>query len=323
MAVGYVSPHLPFIQPKKYWDMYDHDKIKLADNTYQPLNSPDIAIEAQHNSAELRKNYLGIPTDGLLGESLSKDLIHGYYASVSYMDAMIGKLIEGLEEAGLRDNTTIILWSDHGYFLGEHGFWCKHSTFYEAVQIPLIISSSKYSAKDNSDSFTELVDIYPTLCELAGITPPNYIQGQSLTPILENPKTILKDEVYTRYKQGEAVIDKNYSYTEFVVGEKFLGNIFAVVVVAFLAYMAIDFNDKDDVPVKAKTPTFSQFMTCDIGENWSNRYVMVDEWNDMEVSGMSMALGHRAYAGDDGANDGTVSWQLPVSYTHLTLPTKA
>ena len=91
---------------------------------------------------------------------------------------------------------------------------------------------------------------------------------------------------------------------------KFLGNIFAVVVVAFLAYMAIDFNDKDDVPVKAKTPTFSQFMTCDIGENWSNRYVMVDEWNDMEVSGMSMALGHRAYAGDDGANDGTVSWQL-------------
>ena len=159
MAIGYVSPHLPFIQPKKYWDMYDHDKIKLAENTYQPLNSPDIAIEAQHNSAELRKNYLGIPAEGLLDEKLSRDLVHGYYASVSYMDAMIGKLIQGLEEAGLRDNTTIILWSDHGYFLGEHGFWCKHSTFYEAVQIPLIISSPKYSAKDNSDSFTELVDI--------------------------------------------------------------------------------------------------------------------------------------------------------------------
>ena len=90
--------------------MYDHEKIKTADNTYQPLNSPHIAIEAQHNSAELRKNYLGIPTDGLLDEELSKDLIHGYYASVSYMDAMIGKLIEGLEEAGLRKNTTIILW---------------------------------------------------------------------------------------------------------------------------------------------------------------------------------------------------------------------
>ena len=95
---------------------------------------------------------------------------------------------------------------------------------FDMCQIPLIISSPKYSAKDNSDSFTELVDIYPTLCELAGITPPNYIQGKSLTAVLENPKTILKDEVYTRYKQGEAVIDKNYSYTEFVQGNKYLGN---------------------------------------------------------------------------------------------------
>ena len=224
MAIGYVSPHLPFIQPKKYWDMYDHDKIKLAENTYQPLNSPDIAIEAQHNSAELRKNYLGIPAEGLLDEKLSRDLIHGYYASVSYMDAMIGKLIQGLEEAGLRENTTIILWSDHGYFLGEHGFWCKHSTFYEAVQIPLIISSPKYSTKDSSDSFTELVDIYPTLCELAGIIPPEYIHGESLVPVLKNSTYMLKDEIYTRYKQGETIIDDNFSYTEFWERGNMLGN---------------------------------------------------------------------------------------------------
>ena len=224
MAIGYVSPHLPFIQPKKYWDMYNHDSIKLANNTHQPLNSPYIAIEAQHNSAELRKNYLGIPAEGLLDEKLSRDLIHGYYASVSYMDAMIGELIKGLEESGLRENTTIVLWSDHGYFLGEHGFWCKHSTFYEAIQIPLIISSPKFSAQDSADSFTELVDIYPTLCELAGINPPDFIQGKSLTPVLQNPKTILKDEIYTRYKQGEAVIDNNYSYTEFVEGDNYLGN---------------------------------------------------------------------------------------------------
>ena len=137
---------------------------------------------------------------------------------------MIGKLIEGLEEAGLRENTTIILWSDHGYFLGEHGFWCKHSTFYEAVQIPLIISSPKFDSKEKTDSFTELVDIYPTLCELAGLVPPNYLQGKSLTPVLNNPETILKNEIYTRYKQGEAVIDINYAYTEFVQGDKYLGN---------------------------------------------------------------------------------------------------
>ena len=102
MAVGYVSPHLPFIQPKKYWDMYDSDNIKIAENTYQPINSPDIAIEAQHNSAYLRKNYLGIPAQGVLDENLSKELIQGYYASVSYMDAMIGELINALDELELR-----------------------------------------------------------------------------------------------------------------------------------------------------------------------------------------------------------------------------
>ncbi len=224
MAVGYVSPHLPFIQPKKYWDMYDHDSIQLADNSYQPENSPFIAIEAQHNSAELRKNYLDIPAQGKLDDDLARNLIHGYYASVSYMDALIGELIKELDDLGLRDNTTIILWSDHGYFLGEHGFWCKHSTFHEAVKIPFIMSSPGYAKNQITDSFTELVDVYPTLCELANITPPDYIHGKSLTPVLKNPSIQLKDEIYTRYKQGEAVIDANYSYTEFYRGKTYVGN---------------------------------------------------------------------------------------------------
>ena len=224
MAVGYVSPHLPFIQPKKYWDMYDHDSIQLADNSYQPENSPFIAVEAQHNSAELRKNYLDIPAQGKLDDDLARNLIHGYYASVSYMDALIGELIKELDDLGLRDNTTIILWSDHGYFLGEHGFWCKHSTFHEAVKIPFIMSSPGYAKNQITDSFTELVDVYPTLCELANITPPAYIHGKSLTPVLKNPSIQLKDEIYTRYKQGEAVIDANYSYTEFYRGKTYVGN---------------------------------------------------------------------------------------------------
>lgn len=224
MAVGYVSPHLPFIQPKKYWDMYDHDAIELVDNPYQPKNSPNIAIEAQHNSAELRKNYLGIPAQGQLSDELSRDLIHGYYASVTYMDALVGELIQSLDEMGIRENTTIILWSDHGYFLGEHGFWCKHSTFQEAIKIPFIISSPKFAKNKTTESFTELVDVYPTLCEISGIKAPDYIQGKSLIPVLENPSIMLKDEIYTRYKQGEAVVDQNYSYTEFFEGDKYLGN---------------------------------------------------------------------------------------------------
>ena len=224
MAIGYVSPHLPFIQPKKYWDMYDHDAIKLADNSFQPKNSPDIAIEAQHNSAEMRKNYLDIPENGQLDDSLARNLIHGYYASVTYMDALIGELIKALDDLGLRENTTIVFWSDHGYFLGEHGFWCKHSTFEEAVKIPFIISSPNHIKNKTTTSFTELVDVYPTLCEIANIKAPTYLQGESLIPVLENPSTILKTEVYTRYKQGEAVIDKDFSYTEFYEGEKYLGN---------------------------------------------------------------------------------------------------
>lgn len=224
MAIGYVSPHLPFIQPKKYWDMYDHNAIKLADNSFQPKNSPDIAIEAQHNSAEMRKNYLDIPSEGKLDDSLARNLIHGYYASVTYMDVLIGELIKGLDDLGLRENTTIVFWSDHGYFLGEHGFWCKHSTFEEAVKIPFIISSPKHVKNKMTASFTELVDVYPTLCDIANIEAPNYLQGKSLMPVLEDPSKILKTEVYTRYKQGEAVIDKDFSYTEFHDGEKYLGN---------------------------------------------------------------------------------------------------
>ena len=153
MAIGYVSPHLPFIQPKKYWDMYDHDAIKLADNSFQPKNSPDIAIEAQHNSAEMRKNYLDIPENGQLDDSLARNLIHGYYASVTYMDALIGELIKELDDLGLRENTTIVFWSDHGYFLGEHGFWCKHSTFEEAVKIPFIISSPNHIKNKTTSIF--------------------------------------------------------------------------------------------------------------------------------------------------------------------------
>ena len=224
MAVGYVSPHLPFIQPKKYWDMYAHDSVELADNTYQPENSPFIAMHAQHDSAELRNMYLDIPSEGLLSDELSRNLVHGYYASVSYMDVLIGDLIQGLDDLGLRDNTTIILWSDHGFFLGEHGFWCKHSTFYEAIKIPFIISSPGYAKGQITTSFTELIDVYPTLCELTGIEPPNYIHGKSLTPVMKDPSFQLKDEIYTRYKQGEAVVDENFSYTEFYQGETYLGN---------------------------------------------------------------------------------------------------
>lgn len=224
MAIGYVSPHLPFIQPKKYWDMYDHQAIKLANNPFYPENVPKIALQSQGFSGEIRKKYLDIPKEGNFDDELSRNLIHGYYASITYMDALIGELVKNLDDLGLRENTTIVLWSDHGYFLGEHGMWTKHSTFREAVKIPLLISSPKYKKHGTTDSMTELVDVYPTLCDIAQIKAPSYLQGKSLIPVLENPATILKKEIYTRFKEGEAVIDKEYSYTEFYKGNEYLGN---------------------------------------------------------------------------------------------------
>ncbi|AWX43676.1 Iduronate-2-sulfatase [Flagellimonas maritima] len=224
MALGYVAPHLPFIQPKKYWDLYNHESIELAKNGYQPENAPYISMASQHYSSELRNMYLDIPKKGNLNDELSRNLVHGYYASVSYMDALIGEVIQSLDDLGLRENTTIVLWSDHGFFLGEHGMWCKHSTFYEAIKIPLIISSSKYKNNQTTQSMTELVDIYPTLCDIAQLDAPDYLHGMSLIPVLTNPEKILKTEIYTRYKEGEAVVDIDYSYTEFYRDGQYLGN---------------------------------------------------------------------------------------------------
>lgn len=213
LAVGYVSPHLPFIQPTKYGDLYSDKDLKLADNPFQPKNSPKQAV---HNSPELRNMYTGIPEEGILPTQLAQNLVRGYYASVSYTDALIGELIQSLDDLGLRDNTTIILWGDHGFFLGEHGMWTKHSTLSEAIKVPLIVSSPGMQKNVKTNSMTEFVDIYPTLCEIAGIEKPEYIDGTSFIPVLKDPTVELKSEIYTRYQRGEAVVDKNYSYTEFV-----------------------------------------------------------------------------------------------------------
>lgn len=152
---------------------------------------------------------------------MEKNLIKAYYSTVSYLDTLIGKLIKSLDDLGLRENTTIVLWSDHGFFLGEHGFWCKHHTFQEAIHVPLIISSPDKKKNVKTDALVEYIDIYPTLCEITGIEPPDYIHGKSMVPILENPMIKFKDEIYSRYQFREVVQDHNYSYHEILYYNKF------------------------------------------------------------------------------------------------------
>ena len=218
MAVGYISTHLPFVQPKKYKKLYPDSSLTFSDLKDIPENAPS---RAYHSWSELRNGYLDIPTEGPVSREMERELIRAYYSTVSYLDALIGNLIDSLDKLGLRDNTTIVLWSDHGFFLGEHGFWCKHHTFQEAINVPLIISSPDKKRNFKTDALVEYIDIYPTLAELVGITPPDYIQGESLVPLLENPKQKFRDEIYSRYQFREVVQDYDFSYHEILNYNKF------------------------------------------------------------------------------------------------------
>ena len=216
LAVGFVKPHLPFNAPKKYWDLYDSKKIELPKNNQFQANVPN---RARHLWGELRY-YKDIPKKGQVSNEMAKKLIHGYYASVSYVDAQVGKLIKGLDDLGMRENTTIILVGDHGWSLMEHGLWVKHSNFEVALQVPLIISDSDIQKNKKTNSIAELVDLYPSICDLANISKPAHLEGNSLTNALKNPSKVFKNKAYARYQKGETLIADNFFYTEWQINDK-------------------------------------------------------------------------------------------------------
>ena len=200
-AIGYYRPHLPFNAPKKYWDLYDRDEIPLAENDYLPENAPGMAI---NNLRELRgyvdfKDTL-LPRERGLTESQSRLLKHGYLASVSYIDAQIGRLLDELDRLGLRGKTIVVLWGDHGWKLGEHRSWCKMTNYEIDTRAPLIISSPKIKAKGHlCGSLVEFVDIYPTLCELAGLSAPSHLEGVSMMPLLTDPERPWKKAAFSQF----------------------------------------------------------------------------------------------------------------------------
>lgn len=200
LAVGFIKPHLPFVAPKKYWDLYDPAKIELAPNKYRPKGAPDYAILP---GGELR-NYHGIPV-GSVPDDLARQLKHGYYAAISYMDAQLGKVLDELDRLGLRENTIIVLWGDHGWKLGEHDAWCKHSTSENDTNAPLLISvPGMKTAGVKSNALVEFVDIYPTLTELAGLPLPGHLEGVSMKPLLEQPDRPWKSAAFSQYPRSKA-----------------------------------------------------------------------------------------------------------------------
>jgi arylsulfatase A-like enzyme len=198
LAVGFTKPHLPFVAPKRYWDLYDPAQIELAPNPYRPKNAPEFAILPGN---EMRA-YHGIPA-GSIPPDLARQLKHGYLAATSYTDANIGKLLAELDRSGLRSNTIIVLWGDHGWKLGEHDAWCKHSNSENDTNAPLIISAPGVKAPgQRTRALVEFVDIYPTLCELAGLPRPAHLEGTSAAPLFQNPQQPWKTAAFSQYPRS-------------------------------------------------------------------------------------------------------------------------
>ncbi len=214
LALGFMKPHLPFNAPVKYWEMYDYDSITLPPNYIQPETTPPGAF---HNFGELR-SYATVPESGPLSDDMARKLIHGYYATVSYVDAQIGRVLTELDDLGLADNTIVVLWGDHGYFLGEQMLWCKHSTFEKALRSPLVIKVPGKTRGTATDAITEFIDIYPTLCDLAGIDKPVHMEGESLVPVLDGGQ-MQKDYAVAKYLNAVCLIEGSIFYTEWTDDE--------------------------------------------------------------------------------------------------------
>ncbi|MDD4777611.1 MAG: sulfatase [Fermentimonas sp.] len=204
MAVGFVRPHLPFSAPKKYWDLYDPEILPMPEYEKDPENAPHMAIKRGGEIDQFKPIPAG---QYVYDDSLTRKLIHGYYASMSYMDAQLGRVLDELERLDMLENTIIVLWGDHGWHLGDHGYWTKHTNYEQANRIPLIIvAPSTAIPGESTDQFAETVDIYPTLTELTGFGKPDTpqpIDGMSLIPVLKDPEVILKDHAYHAYPHGE------------------------------------------------------------------------------------------------------------------------
>jgi arylsulfatase A-like enzyme len=221
LAVGFSKPHLPFNAPARFWELYEPETIRMPENQSVPPGYPDYARLAI--PGELG-HYSDIPPSvdpDDFSDELNERLIHGYRASVSYLDYNVGKLIEALEASGAAQNTIVVLWGDHGFKLGEHNSWAKHTNFEIDSRVPLIIVDPRMpTARGQTDALTELMDLYPTLAELCGLNLPGHLQSRSFRSVLQNPDHSYREYAYSTYYfhsegiVGHSIRNKRYRYTE-------------------------------------------------------------------------------------------------------------
>lgn len=211
LALGFVKPHLPFTAPKKYWDLYDRESFPLPTRQTPPDGAPPYAGKTL---LELNQ-YEPIPERPPVPEDVQRTLIHGYYACVSFVDAQIGRVLDELDQLKLSTNTLIVLWGDHGWHLGDHGMWTKHTNYEQANRIPfIIVAPGVAKAGANTRQLVETVDVFPTLVELAGLPKPvvpQPLDGVSLVPVLRDPAIRVRDHAYhtfPRQRAGQQVIGR-------------------------------------------------------------------------------------------------------------------
>ncbi len=215
LAVGFVRPHVPFVAPSKYFEIYNKDDMQIPEVPENDLDDLPKSIRFYKSN---KSNYNMSPEN-------HKGMLRAYYASVSYMDAQVGRVLKALEKNGLRDNTIVVFTSDHGYMLGQHNKFQKQHLFEESTRVPFIISVPwiKSQHGKTTDKLTELIDLYPTLTEIAGVPAPDTLQGISLKPLLEDveSKSWQKDQVFTiSNRGGESLRTKDWRFTQYYSGSK-------------------------------------------------------------------------------------------------------
>ncbi len=217
IVAGFARPHLPFSAPQQYWDLHDPAKLPVPGIEAPPINAPAVAGKKNGELA----NYKPVPNSGVVDADLRRQLTHGYYASVSFVDAQIGRLLTELDQQKLTENTIVVLWGDHGFHLGDHGLWTKHTNYEQANRIPLIVAAPGVTKPGTvTKQLAESVDVFPTLAELTGLpapTGPQPIDGKSLVPVLRDPAARVRDHayhVYPKEKLGRAIRTERYRFVE-------------------------------------------------------------------------------------------------------------
>ena len=215
LAVGFFRPHTPYVAPKAYFDLYPKDQISLP-------GKPDrVGRPAQAYFSTAKADYG-------MNEGQKRSVIQAYYASQSFMDAQLGLVLAELEKQGLAENTVVVFLSDHGYNLGEHGLWQKRALFDPSTRVPFIVRAPGIKgAGKPSAAITELVDLYPTVADLCGVTPPKALEGRSLRPLLDDPSKPWPHAAFTQVNAGgkkEPIVGRTirtdrYRYTEWNEGK--------------------------------------------------------------------------------------------------------